>query len=317
MAYGLEKVTSPEYPIYNQLLEFYNFSHRVRGFTERTMQAKTQAVNNFVKFSGVKQVQDITNQQIYAWIDWHKSRGNTNRSINLCVYQLRTMLKWQKDENVSIPGLKLSRIAMQKEAPARKNWFTRKQIQMALLHADMREWLMISVSFDCGLRISEMVNLKLSDIHGKKIRVVGKGRKLRWVMMSGKTKRRLKKWIRNMRVTNYLWSGRTGGHITQEEARKSMEKVFKRAGFDNFRPHDLRHSFATELKLLGLPTRKIQFALGHSSEAITERYLSDLDGVTIETIHRDMRFALTKVRLKTFISKTLYVIPRITIKTSH
>ena len=65
-----------------------------------------------------------------------------------------------------------------------------------------------------------------------------------------------------------------------------MQEVFARAGFDDMRPHDLRHSFATELKLLGVPTRKIQLALGHTTEAITEHYLGDLDAVTIETIQK-------------------------------
>lgn len=315
--YGLSNITSPRNPIYQQLLEFYNFSSHVRGFTDKTMQTKVNSVNNFVKFSQVKRVEDITNQHIYDWIDWHKTHGNTGRTINIYIYQLRTMLKWQRDENIQIPGLKLSRIAMQKEEPARKNWFTRKQIQVATLYADPKVWLMIMISFECGLRIEELVNLKLSDIHGKKLKIVGKGRKLRWVMMSCRTKRRLKRWIKRTGVTGYVWEGRAGnGHITQEDARKAMEKVFAMAGFNNFRPHDLRHSFATELKLLGLPTRKIQLALGHTSEAITEHYLSDLDGITIEDIQREVRFSLVRAKFRAFVANVFYVLPRLTLKGS-
>ncbi len=86
MPYGLEKVTDPEYPIYQQVLEFYNFSRQVRGFTQETIKAKTNSVNNFIRFSGVKRVEDITNQQIFDWIDWNKSKGNTGRTINNYVY---------------------------------------------------------------------------------------------------------------------------------------------------------------------------------------------------------------------------------------
>lgn len=315
MAYGLEKVTNPKYPIYWQVLEFYNFSRQVRGFTDRTMSAKTSSVNDFIKFSKIERVEDITNQQIFDWIDWHKSRGNTGRSINNYVYQLKTMLKWQKDENVLMPGLKLSRIAMQKEEPARKQYYTRQQIQMALLFADRRTRLMIMLSFDCGLRIEEMVSLKVSSIYGRKLKIIGKGRKLRWVMMSGKTKRQLRRWIKKNEVREYLWAGRNGiGHICQEDARKALEEAFRLAGFSNFRPHDLRHSFATELKTLGLSTRKIQLALGHSTEAITEHYLSDLDGITIENIEREVRIPLFRARMKAGIANLLYVLPRITIK---
>ncbi len=318
MPYRLEKVTDPKYPIYQQVLEFYNFSRQIRGFSQKTMNAKVNSVNDFIKFSKIERVEDITNQQIFDWVDWHKSRGNTGRTINNYIYQLQTMLKWQKDENVIMPELKLSRIVMQKEEPARKNWYTRQQIQTALLYADQRTRLMIMLSFDCGLRIEEMVSLKISDIRGRKIKIIGKGRKLRWVIMSRKTKRLLGRWIsRRSNDDVYVWKSPSGrGHICQEEARKAMSEAFKLAGFENFRPHDLRHSFATELKLLGLPTRKIQLALGHSTEAITERYLSDLDGITVEDIHREVRFALVRAKIKAGIANVFCILPRITIKTS-
>lgn len=315
MAYGLENVANQKDPIYQQLFIFYEYCEQVLAYTQSTMADKTHAVNNFIKFSGLKNLEDITNQQIYDWVKWHKERGNAARSINNYLHQLKAMLKWQKDENVEMPNLKISRISFQKEAPARKNWFTRRQIKLALLYADPREWLMISLSFDCGLRIEELMNLKVSDISGRKVKIIGKGHRLRWGMMSRKTKRRLKKWIKRERIEDYLWRGRNGiGHLGQEKARQLMEEVFTNAGFDNFRPHDLRHSFATELKLLGLPTRKIQLALGHTSEAITEHYLSDLDGVTIENIRKEVSFALVRLRIRAFFANLFYILPRITIK---
>lgn len=318
MTYGLEKVTSPNYPIYQQLLTFYEYCEQVLAYTAKTMASKAQSVNDFVRFSNIRKLEDITNQQIYDWVKWHKERGNTARSINNYLHQLKSMLKWQKEENIEMPNLKLSRIAFQKEKPARKNWFTRGQIKLALLYADPREWLFISLSFDCGLRINELMNLKLSDLHGRKIKIIGKGKILRWGMMSRKTKRRLKRWIKKENITDYLWRGRYGiGHLGQEKARLLMQAVFKKAGFDNMVPHDLRHSFATELKLLGLPTRKIQLALGHSSEAITEQYLSDLAGVTIESIHKDVNIQLAMLKVRVFFSNLFYILPRVTIKTAN
>lgn len=316
--YGLEKVTSPDCPIYQQLFEFYNYCEQVLAYTKDTMLDKTHAVNNFVKHSRIERLEDVTNQQIYDWVQYHRECGNTARTVNNYLHQLKAMLKWQKEENIEMPNLKLSRISFQKEAPARKNWFTRKQIKRALLYADSREWLFISLSFDCGLRIEELMNLKLSDINGRKVKIIGKGNRLRWGMMSRKTKRHLKKWIKKENITDYLWRGRNGeGHLSQDKARLLMEAVFKKAGFDNMVPHDLRHSFATELKLLGLPTRKIQLALGHTSEAITERYLSDLDGITIENIRKDVSIPLVALKIRVFCANIFYILPRITIKPSN
>lgn len=316
--YGLEKVTSPKYPIYQQVSVFYEYCEQVLAFTERTMALKTHSINDFIKFSGIQKLEDITNQQVYDWVKWHKGRGNTARSINNYLHQLRAMLKWQKDENIEMPKLKISRISFQKEAPARKNWFTRQQIKLALLYAGPREWLLIALSFDCGLRIEELMALRLCDISRRKVQIIGKGNKLRWGMMSRKTKRRLKNWVKHERITDYLWRGRNGiGHLSQEKARREMQAVFSRAGFSNFRPHDLRHSFATELKLLGLSTRKIQLALGHTSEAITERYLSDLDGVTIESVRKEVSFALFRLRVRAFFANLFYLLPRITLKPAN
>lgn len=319
MAYGLEKVTKPKYPIYRQLENYYKYCSQVCAFSPQTMSAKTGYINYFVRFSGITRLEDITNDQIFDWIDHQKNRGNCGRSINHRLAQLKVMLRWQRDDNVVMPNLSISRIPMQKEVPARKNFFTRKQINFALLFAEPKEKLMIKLAFDCGLRIGELVKIKISDINGCKIKIIGKGGKLRWVMMNKTIAKEVEGWIKRENIKNYLWPSpwHEKEHITTEDTRRAMQEVFHKAGFDNFVPHDLRHSFATELKLLGVSTRKIMLAMGHSSEAITERYLSDLDGVTIESIKKELKVQLFKLRVKTFFSVIRYAIPRVELKHSH
>lgn len=286
MAYGLEKIVSKDAPIYQQLTSYYQFCEHTCRMSKTTMSVKTNAINYFVSFAGIKSLENIDNQMIYGWVDYMSSRGNTGRSINNRLRQLRVMLRWQRDDNVLMPNLKISRIVMQKEVPPRKVFFTREQINSALALADRREWLMIKLAFDCGLRISELRNLKLSDIHEKRMRIVGKCSKLRYVIMSDEARVRLDDWIQRENITDYLWPNKTSsGPICDYDMRKAMKKPFKAAGFSNFRPHDLRHSYATELKQLGVPTRQIQVGIGHSSEAITEKYLSDLDGFNIDEIY--------------------------------
>lgn len=287
MAYGLEKIVAKNTPIYHQLLNYYHYCGQVCAMSEQTMATKIHHINYFVKFTRISRLEDISNQQIYDWIDFQKSRGNSGRSINNRLAQLKVMLRWQRDDNVIMPNLKIARIAMQKELPARKNYFSRAEIQKVLAQASLREWLMIKLSFDCGLRIGELLNIRLNDIYDCKIRIVGKGSKLRWVIMSHESRLKLNDWIAEENITDFLWPNllRTS-HVGQEDARSAMRKVFQQAGFSDFHPHDLRHSYATDLKKLGLPTRKIQMAMGHASEATTERYLSDLDGVNIEEIYK-------------------------------
>lgn len=287
MSYNLEKVVAKDSPIYRQLLDYYNYCAQICAMSEQTMATKIHHINYFVKFAGITRLEDISNQQIYDWIAYQKSRGNSGRSINNRLAQLKVMLRWQRDDNVMMPNLRIARIATQKELPPRKKYFSRPELQRVLSYAKLREWLMIKLSFDCGLRIGELLNIRLQDILGCKIRIVGKGNKLRWVIMSRESRLKLDDWVIDAHITDYLWPNLLStGHVSQEEARKAMRKVFSKAGFSDFRPHDLRHSYATDLKKLGLPTRSIQLAMGHASEATTERYLSDLDGLDIEEIYQ-------------------------------
>lgn len=287
MPYNLEKVIKRRKPVFKQLLDYYTFCDKECRFSQKTMDFKTHCINDFVKFSKISRIEDITNKQVSKWVEAQEKRGCSGRTVNHRLYQLKVMLKWQRDDNVVIPELKLARIKMCKEEPPRKVFFTREQIDKALGFADQREWLMIRLAFDCGLRISELRNIKLSDIHDRKIKVIGKGRKLRFVIMSEETRKRLDSYITREHITGYLWPSPANNStpICDQGLRKMMKRPFATAGFDYFRPHDLRHSYATELKTMGIPTRKIQVGLGHSTEAITEQYLSDLDGSEIEEIY--------------------------------
>lgn len=299
MPYNLEKTTKRRRPIYKQLFDYYDYCEKDCRFTPATMSFKTHCINDFVKFSKVTKIEDITNDHVSKWIKAQEKRGCSGRTVNHRIYQLKVMLKWQRDDNVTIQGLKLSRIKMCNEEPPRKVHFTREQINEALKFADQREWLMIMLAFDCGLRISELRNIRLEDIHDRKIKVIGKGRKKRFAIMSEETREKLNIYIAREHITDCLWPSPVGDGrpICDQDMRKMMKRPFAAAGFDYFHPHDLRHSYATELKNMGIPTRKIQAGLGHSTEAITEQYLSDLDGSEIDELYSQRYDMIKTVKL--------------------
>lgn len=289
--YGLEKVASKESVIYNQLFSYYHYCDCVRRMSPNTMSVKTEAINNFVKFCGITRLEDITNQQIYDWISDQTDRGNAGRSINNRLSQLKVMLRWQRDDNVVMPNLKISRIVKQKEVPPRQVYFTREQVYKVLALADRREWLMIKMAFDCGFRITELRTLRITNIHGNHITYVGKGQKKRHVKLDNEVMARLDDYISREHITDYLWPSILSPNqpVCDEDMRKAMRKPFKAAGFDDFCPHDLRRSFATDLKVLGASTREIQVGMGHSVEATTERYLKDLIGYNTDSLY-DMKY---------------------------
>lgn len=136
---------------------------------------------------------------------------------------------------------------------------------------------MIQLCFECGFRISELRSLRLDDIDGNKVTFIGKGSKLREVYMSDETRSKLDCWIQAERVDDYLWANSRGGPICVEEIRHRLQKPFYKAGFTNFHPHALRHSFATNICSNGAPLPIAQRMLGHKHITTTERYVHTFD----------------------------------------
>lgn len=153
---------------------------------------------------------------------------------------------------------------------------------------DLSKWegqrnrAIIEVLFSCGLRVSELVNLKLSNIYVDEqyVRVFGKGSKERLVPISPKALRELDKWFidRNlMKIKpgeeDYVFLNRRGAHLTRTMILIMIKEQAVVAGIQKtISPHTLRHSFATALLEGGADLRAIQAMLGHESIGTTEIY---------------------------------------------
>ncbi len=153
-----------------------------------------------------------------------------------------------------------------------------------------RNKAIIEVLFSCGLRVSELVNLKLSDIFEdeKFVRVFGKGSKERLVPISGKALKELKYWYLDRNLLNikpgeedYVFLNRRGAHLTRTMILIMIKRQAAEAGIEKtISPHTLRHSFATELLKGGADLRVIQAMLGHESIGTTEIY-THIDTTTL------------------------------------
>lgn len=153
---------------------------------------------------------------------------------------------------------------------------------------DLSKWeghrnrAIIEVLFSCGLRVSELVHLKLSDLFIKEryVRVFGKGSKERLVPISPKAIRELGNWFvdRNlMKIKpgeeDYVFLNRRGAHLTRTMILIMIKQQAQEAGIQKtISPHTLRHSFATALLEGGADLRAIQAMLGHETIGTTEIY---------------------------------------------
>ena len=146
-----------------------------------------------------------------------------------------------------------------------------------------RNKTIIEVLFSCGLRVSELVNLKLSNLYLEEgfVRVIGKGSKERLVPISSKAIRELQYWFADRNLMkiqqgeeDYVFLNRRGKHLTRTMILIMLKRQAVAAGITKtISPHTLRHSFATELLKGGADLRAIQAMLGHESIGTTELYM--------------------------------------------
>jgi integrase/recombinase XerD len=153
---------------------------------------------------------------------------------------------------------------------------------------DLSKWegqrnrAIIEVLFSCGLRVSELVNLKLSDlfIQEQYVRILGKGSKERLVPISPRAIKELDYWFmdrREMKIKpgeeDFVFLNRRGAHLTRVMILIMIKETAVAAGIQKtISPHTLRHSFATALLEGGADLRAIQAMLGHESIGTTEIY---------------------------------------------
>ena len=193
-------------------------------------------------------------------------------------------------------------------------YLTTEEVDRLESAIDLSKWegqrnkAIIEVLFSCGLRVSELVNLKLSDLfeEEKFVRVVGKGDKERLVPISSVALTQLHYWFidRNlMRIKpgeeDYVFLNRRGAHLTRTMVLIMIKRTAVLAGITKtISPHTLRHSFATALLKGGADLRVIQAMLGHESIGTTEIYThletSDLRKAILEHHPRNIKYQQSK-----------------------
>jgi len=145
----------------------------------------------------------------------------------------------------------------------------------------LRNYCIMLIIFDGGLRSSEIVNLHMNNINlnNGQIKVVqGKGRKDRILWVNGETLQQLKKWIERKPDSEYVFCTLQGLKLSDSYLRAFFARYGKRAGIKKrVHPHMLRHSFATDLYRQTKDIRLVQKALGHSTISTTMIYTHIVD----------------------------------------
>ena len=284
---------------YTQIDTYIQWCEDEADMTNQTVETKRYNLERFAKQAKVENISDLTPKIFKEW-----KRGMITGSLsgqklapatcNTRIRNLKAFLKWAEEMrevqiNIRQPMLQTVRFAQNIEDVT---FYSREDIMRVCKSANKLEKLMIQLLFDSGMRISEFQSIRVGDINFSKgeIIILGKGRKLGRVYFSFNTGVDLQIYITKNRLlpSDYLWRSTVNNGLpyTKKTIRKKTKRAFARCGFKDFTPHQLRHSFATDLIERGATIQDAQHLLRHSSSKTTEIYIHNLQNKINDTYRK-------------------------------
>jgi site-specific recombinase XerD len=248
---------------------------QIRNFSKNTQESYLMQVSLFARYfrrspEGLGP-ENIRTYQVYLTNEKKLAPGSIHIATAALrfVYSVTLKRPWDVAEVLPMPkaSQKLPVILSPEETLHFLNSVPRRKARTVL-----------TVCYAAGLRISEAIALKPTDIDSKRMTIrveQGKGQKDRYVMLSERLLLILRDWYRAARPTPWLFPGVIpGSHVTREGINDGCKLGRKRSGISKpVTPHSLRHGFACHLLEYGTDLRTIQLLMGHRSLSTTSRYL--------------------------------------------
>jgi integrase/recombinase XerD len=240
-----------------------------RGFSPKTKKSYLFFIQDFLRYAG-RPAKDVQREDVKSYIS-HLivDKGYTNITANLAI----SSLKFFFSSVLERPIYGMERPKREKRLPT---VLSKEEVKEIIGSANnTKHRLVLKCLYGMGLRVSELVNLRASDIDFERDMVKiasGKGEKDRYVMLPIGLKQELESYLEVEKPDKYLFSGRKGKY-TVKSVQKIFEYAAKKAGIKKEAScHTLRHSFATHLLESGVDIRYIQSLLGHARLQTTQVY---------------------------------------------
>lgn len=260
--------------VHKKKLERFRHWMRSRRYSENTIDTYVDALSTFLRFFWKKELSSITNEDVIYFnnkyiLENKLSASFQNQVVNAIKLFFRTVEERKLDPSI---------IHRPKRAKVLPNVLSKEEVK-AILNAltNIKHRAMLSLIYSCGLRRSELLNLKLNDIDAKRGLIVirkAKGMKDRVVPLSGKILELLQDYFAAYKPKEWVFEGQSGKGAYDERSLASvLQQAIEKAKLDKpVTLHWLRHSYATHLLESGTDLRYIQEILGHSRSTTTEIY---------------------------------------------
>lgn len=286
------------------LEEFLEYLHTIRNYSDSTIDSYEMDLREYLSY--VNKI-NVTKQDILKYLRYLDDIKLSKSTINRRLSALKSFYKYLISKTVikSNPFNNISSLKTEKKLP---NYLKYNELETLFKsistdsNLGIRNRFMMELLYDTGVRVTELINIKLEDLDLKNhsIRIMGKGRKERIVYYGEYGEYYLKMYLEirplllKKQTHDYLLVNHLGNKLTRGGISDIIDKCILKSSLDNkISPHSLRHTFATHMLDNGSDLKTVQELLGHSSISTTGIYThvsnERLRSVYLETFRRSKK----------------------------
>jgi len=272
-----------------QQLNNFKQDLKLRGLSSKTLDAYTNANIKFLNFIK-KDPKFITSRDIKKYISHLIDKHQKPKTINLTIAALKSYYDSYRGRRLFT---RIKRLKLEKPIP---NVLSKQEIkELIKVTTNQKHKLIIKFLYSSGVRVGELVNIKIQDLDllNGFVRIIhGKGKKDRLTIISKDLCKEIKEFIREDQY--YLFESNRGGNLTIRSIQEIIKKSSKKAKIQRrIYPHALRASFASHLYDHGIQIQKIQKLMGHANYKTTHVYVKS-STVDISDIKNPLDLLKTK-----------------------
>ena len=272
-------------PILNDINEYLVFVSQVKNLSENTTKSyerDLKKLNLFLEKLNITNYSDIKEEICSAWIGDLYSQNNKPKSIQRHLSSAKGFFRFLK-KNDLISSSPFELVTAPKSSNTLPDVLSPEDVEQLLNFKpsntiEIRDMAIVELMYSSGLRVSETVNINISDFEENMsfLRVIGKGSKTRLVPMGRFAINAINNWLNEREKisnnTDALFLNSKGSRLSVRSIQLRLKKMAIKQGLPPVHPHMLRHSFATHMLESSGDLRTIQELLGHSSLSTTQIY---------------------------------------------
>lgn len=281
--------------LYHALDRYITYLTAERGASPHTVDAYTRDIVGFIKFleeKGISLSEKLERSWIETYIGHMRNIGKKTRSIVRSISALRGLFNFLIADG-TLTHNPLEDIEIPKYSPPIPEVLSEQEV-LELLRlpngskTSLRDRMILELLYATGLRVSELIKLKKSDINLEAGFIIASGKrsKERVVPLNVYSKETIRTYLEQENpVGGYLLPNKRGGMLTRQAIWKIMRKYATKMAKDHLSPHTMRHTFATHLLEGGADLRSVQILLGHEDISTTQIY-THVDSKRLREIHK-------------------------------